>query len=731
MIQIQTIQQPGQMPRAARRRMQRQAEKMQETISSPLLPGISASLVPLQVRITKELAEGIHRANLEIRAAAAPPPDLSLSEWAEGNIILRKGTSSRPGPWRTESYQREIFDALRDPQIREVIFRKSTQVGWSAMLNAVAGYFIDADPSPILFVQASTKAAEEYSKKRMAPLIADCAALARKIQPATARRAGNTLLLKEFEGGFLRFASAGSAKSLRSDQIRILICDEIDGYDSDCEGEGDPIDIATRRTDSYEDAKILKGSTPAKPKGISRVDNDFLRSDQNYYWVPCPFCGFMQPLVWRDMGDFLPPGDKEKYQGVFGTGAYRVRWQKDETGAPIQGTIRYHCAKCDQGIDEKHKQKMLDNGQWRARFPGRRDMEGYLIKGFHINALYSPWKSTVWSALSQEWHEATDNPEKLKAFVNLRLGETWDEGAGEKLDEHILKARLEQYPLSVHPGAEPWQNYAVPDRCCLLVGTADVQSAGGGRIEAQITGFGPGEESWLIAYEVFWGDAGAIIDPETGISVWAELEKFFLREWRHESGALLRPAICLVDSGDQTDAVYEYVLPRQIAARRVYACKGVDYLAKPGMAKEGTAKRHHIRLWDIATVAAKDRIYSRLRIPPAPDGSAKPGFHHLPDWTTDEYMRQLTSEQKITVRDKRTRRLKQVYVSVHGRNEALDLTVYAHGGLFVLQNFIDPVTFRNLDRLHQLVRESGAGQPAAIGGALRQGHKILNSGIKI
>ncbi|MBN2321284.1 MAG: phage terminase large subunit family protein [Acidobacteria bacterium] len=706
-----------------------------QTATPAVLESASVQKCPTLCQLNIELKIALRQANRELRELLAPPPDQSLSDWAESNLVLRKGTSSRPGPWRTESYQKAILDALRDPEVREAIFRKATQVGWSAILNAIAGYFIDADPSPILFVQGSTKTAEEYSKKRMAPLIADCPALSKKIQPANSRRAGNTLLLKEFDGGFLRFASAGAAKTLRSDQIRILIFDEVDGYDLDCEGEGNPIDIATRRTDSYEDAKILKGSTPAKPKGISQIDNDFLRSDQNYYWVPCPFCEFMQPLVWRDLGEFLRPDEVAVYKGIFGTGAYRLRWEKDEKGAPIPGTVRYYCAKCDRGIDEKYKQQMLDAGEWRPRFPGRRDTEGYKVVGFHLNALYSPWKSTVWSALAQEWWEATDNPEKLKAFVNLRLGETWDEGAGGSLDEHALTARLEKYPPAPTKAKdEYWQNYLVPERCCLLVGTADIQSAGGGRIEAQITGFGPGEESYLVAYEVFWGDAGAIIDPETGISVWAELDKFFLREWRHESGALLRPAICLVDSGDQTDAVYEYVLPRQIPKRRVYACKGVEYLSRPGMAAEGTAKRHHIRLWNIATVSAKDRIFSRLRIPPAPDGKPKPGYHHLPDWVTEEYLRQLTSEQKITQRDKRTRRLRQRYVSVHGRNEALDLTVYAHGALFILQNFIDPVTFRNMDRLHQLVMNAssqGEKVPVSMEPRPRTGHRILSEGIKI
>lgn len=701
-------------------------EAMQETAAP--------AAATLAHHLTAEAREGLRQADLELAALLAPPPDLSISEWAEKNLHLRKGTTNRPGQWRTESYQHGILDALRDPQVREVVLRKGTQIGWSAILNAIAGFFIDADPSPILFVQPSKLAAEEYSKKRMAPLIADCPALARKIRPANARRAGNTLLLKEFDGGFLRFASAGAAKTLRSDQVRVLIFDELDAYEQDVEGEGNPINIATRRTDTYEDAKVLKGGTPAKPKGLSQVDNDFERSDQRFFWVPCPFCGFMQPLVWRDLGEFLAPEEAEKYKGIFGTGAHRLRWEKDDKGAPLPGTVRYHCAKCDQAIDEKHKQRMLDAGKWRARFPDRRDGEGYKIVGFHINALYSPWKSTVWAALAEEWHKATDNPEKLKAFVNLRLGEPWDEGAGEKLDAHALTARLEKYPLApaaAGAAAQPWQMHLVPRRCCVLVATADVQSAGGGRIEAQITGFGPGEESWLVAYEVFWGDAGVSVDPATGLSVWAELDKFFLREWRHEGGALLRPAISLVDSGDQTDAVYEYVLPRQGTQRRVYACKGVEYLARPGLAKEGTAKRHHVRLWDIATSATKDRIYSRLRIPPAPGGEPKAGYHHLPEWATEEYLNQLTSEQKITERDKRTRRLRQHYVSVHGRNEALDLTVYAHGGLFVLQNFLDPATFRNLERLQQMVLEAGAKGGALSGPVPRTGHRILSEGIKL
>ena len=77
--------------------------------------------------------------------------------------------------------------------------------------------------------------------------------------------------------------------------------DEVDAYPIDVEGEGDPIAIGTRRTDAFADFKIVKGSTPAKPKGISPIERDFERSDKRGdFCVPCPFCGLAAALWWRD-----------------------------------------------------------------------------------------------------------------------------------------------------------------------------------------------------------------------------------------------------------------------------------------------------------------------------------------------------------------------------------------------------------------------------------------------
>jgi phage terminase large subunit GpA-like protein len=132
-------------------------------------------------------------------ALFAPPPDITVSQWATRNRVLPKGTTSRPGPFKPEKFQIELMDAILDPTVRRVVVMKSTQVGFSdGVLNNVLGYFIDIDPRTIMMVQPTIQNAEQYGKKRITPMIQACPALRAKIKDPTSRRSGNTLALKEF-----------------------------------------------------------------------------------------------------------------------------------------------------------------------------------------------------------------------------------------------------------------------------------------------------------------------------------------------------------------------------------------------------------------------------------------------------------------------------------------------------------------------------------------------------
>lgn len=593
-----------------------------------------------------------------VRALWLPPPDMTVSQWAEKFRVMPKGTTSRPGPWRSEVFQREIMDSLCDPLVHEVVCMKSTQIGWSEILNNIVGYYIDLDPKPLMLVVPRHDDAKDYGRKRITPMIHACPRLRDKVREAKSRQGGNTLLLKEFPGGFLKLTGASSGAGLRSDPVPLVFFDEVEGYPDDVNGEGDPVEIGTRRTDQYPDFKVLKGSTPGKPKGNSRIEKDWERSDQRRFHVPCPHCGHEQVLWWTD------PKTKE----------HRLVWEVDADGQVVQDSVRYVCAKCKKGITERFKQQMLDGGRWIATHPGRP------VVGFHINALYSPWKEN-WHTLAQEWVDAQENREALKAFINLRLGETWEE-LGETQDANSLKERLEPY------GAE------VPANVACLTMAVDVQD---NRLEAKVKGWAPGEESYMVAHEVFWGD------PSTDPGVWEDVEEVRTKEWTRADGIKMQVMLTVVDSGGHhTDAVYDYVLPRQNLRARVFAVKGVDFNSKPVLAAEGTTKRSAVRLYTIATHQAKDRIFSRLKI-----AQPGPGYMHLPEWTTDEYLAQLTGEKRIVVTNKRTRTKKTIWVKTHTRNEALDLEVYNLGALFILQTYIAPNVFRDLAALLEATKTGG------------------------
>ena len=578
-----------------------------------------------------------------VRKSFAPPPDILVSEWARRNRTLAKGTSARPGPFRPEKFQIEMMDVVADPNVHRIVVMKSTQLGYSdAVLNNVIGFYVDLDPKPIMMVQPTIDNAKDYGKKRITPMIESTPALFAKIRTATSRRSGNTLALKEFPGGFLKLAGANSGAGLRSDPVPVLMLDEIDDYPLDVDGQGDPIEIASRRTDQFADYKIIAGSTPAKPKGFSPVEKLYDQSDQRRFFVPCPLCGRMQPLQWRD------PETK----------AFRLLYQLDAAGDVVPESVGYRCAGCNELISERYKQQMLDAGQWQARFPGR------TVVGFHLNALYSPWRE-MWPDLAKEWIAAQKDPERLKAFINLRLGETWEE-RGFSLEPHDLRRRCEKYAAEV------------PNGVGLLTAAVDVQDD---RLEIVVKGWGAGEESWLVAWEQFFGDPGRE-------EVWFEADTFLKKAFLHESGRELAIAAVMIDSGGHhTDSVYKFVKVRQ--ARHVFALKGSSEAGKDILGKFSFNNQYRVKLYTVGVDTAKDRIFSRLQIQ-APG----PAYMHLPDWAEDEYLAQLTSEKRVT-RYKRGKGMVREYIKTRARNEALDLEVYALAALYT----VGPVKLRGLKEL--------------------------------
>lgn len=168
------------------------------------------------------------------------------------------------------------------------------QCGKTETTLNVVGYYIQHEPAPMLSVLEEKDKAEDWSKNRLSSMLAETPCLNGLVRNSRGKDSQNTLTFKEFPGGYLAIAGAGSEAQLTSRPIRVVIMDELDKWKS--LRAGDPEQLAANRTITYRHRKkIIRVSTP-RDKGISRIEDAYLRSDQRKFYMPCPHCQHKQVL---------------------------------------------------------------------------------------------------------------------------------------------------------------------------------------------------------------------------------------------------------------------------------------------------------------------------------------------------------------------------------------------------------------------------------------------------
>jgi phage terminase large subunit GpA-like protein len=576
------------------------------------------------------------------RDGLAPEPALLVSDWADLHRKLGSRGSAEPGPWRTSRtpYLKDIMDALSPSHpARRVVFMKGAQVGGTECGNNWIGFVIHHAPGPMLAVQPTTELAKRFSDQRIDPLLDDTPALRARVAPARSRDSGNRQLSKEFPGGQLVMTGANSPVGLRSMSARFLFLDEVDAYPGDVEGEGDPVALAEARARTFGwRRKTLMVSTPTITR-MSRIEREYLATDQRQYFVPCPHCGEMQSLRFE-----------------------RLRWEKGEPD-----TAHYACEACEAPIGEQHKTTMLAAGEWR---PTAVAQDPHAI-GFHLSALYSPVGWFAWAQVARDWEAAQGDDRALKTFKNTVLGETWEE-SGDASDWQRLYDRR-----------ATWEPGAVPAGGLFLTAGVDVQRD---RLEISVWAWGADRQSWLVEHRVL---AGAPHQP----AVWDELRGMLGERWRHAAGNLLPIAIAAIDSGDGMTTSEVYAFVRRGGAARTIAVKGQDGLRAAIGTPSSTEVRRNgrrmggVRVWPVGSSFLKGETYGWLRLerPTQESGSAyPPGYVHLPVHAAgEEFCRQLTAEQLVARRGRNGyRRLE--WVKTRERNEALDCRVYARAAAAAL-----------------------------------------------
>ncbi len=560
-----------------------------------------------------------------------PDPPLWIDEWSDAHMRIPPGGGAEVGPYKIARtpYAREPMQCLspEHPSKRVVGMVASqlfkTQVGLNWMCGSIVGA-----PANILALMPSLNLAKRLSN-RIGKTIDEVPECRKTVASPRSRDARNTIDTKEFRGGTLYITTAGSAANLAEIPARYIYGDEIDRWEQNVGGEGDPIDLAEARGSTFgRNAKFYYTSSPTL-EGASRIADLFAQSDQRHYYVPCPHCGRMQILVWEQL-DYDIETKRAQYRCI----------NTDDCGALI---------------DEAAKETMLANGEWRAHAKG----DGETV-GFTLSTLYSPPGWVTWFGLAAQYDKAKKalergDQEPMQVFYNTRLARTWN-SVQEMTKWEELKKRAEDYQLRT-----------IPDGVLALTASVDVQ---GNRLELKIIGWGEGLERWVIDYQVIHGDPS--LD-----ATWAALDEILKTPIIHPCGYRMTIAAAGVDSGGHhTQEVYAFTRNRQ--HRHVLALKGATKPNRPVISGKpskvdvtwnGQTEKHGAELWFVGTDTAKDWLYNRMKLP------SGPGAIHFSKDLPDEFYQQLVAERRLTRYVKGFKRSEWVKAKAD-RNEALDLAVY-------------------------------------------------------
>ena len=583
----------------------------------------------LELQRREEARKRLFSAFTVIKKAFATPPQMTISDWADKYRKLSKESSAEAGQWKTSraEYQREMMNAVSDDDVETVVFMTSSQVGKSEILNNTLGYYIDYDPAPILFVQPTEDMAKAYSNDRIAPMIRDCPTLTAKVADSKSRDSGNTILHKRFRGGHLTMIGANTPAKLASRPIRVLLMDEVDRFPISAGNEGDPAQLAIKRTTTFWNRKIVMCSTPTI-KGVSKIEKEYETSSAEVLNVACPECGEYQPYVWE-----------------------QLKFEHKSGETKVKNAV-YVCKHC--GAIHKENVWKRQPIKWIAQNPHIKNK-----RGFHLNELCSPWKR--WEEIAEDFLEAKrQGVSMLKVWTNTAMGLPWEEEGEIDINDILLKRR-ETY------------NCEVPQNVLVLTCGVDVQD---NRLEYEIVGWGKDFQSWGIKYGVLMGDTGK---PD----VWKMLDDAIFSKYTRVDGLQMEVMTTCIDSGGHhTQEVYKYCKERE--SRRVWAIKGQGGSGIPFIKRPSRRNDAGVWLFIIGVDVGKDTLSSRLKQKFDTDF----GYCHFPTETNKGYDEQyfigLTAEYREVRTVKGRTVINWVKRSSGARNEPFDIRNYNTAAIEIL-----------------------------------------------
>ncbi len=569
-----------------------------------------------------------------------PPKKQSVVEWCEENVTVPTGAIKGRLSMRMAPYGREILERYGQRQTKSITMCFASQSSKTTLLILGMLYRLCKDPQDTMWVMPNRELANSFSKARWMKFVQECEA-ARNLLPRTSRNEIDRHLFaymeQHFITMFLKFVGSNSPANLASFPCGILTMDECDKFGEQSKYEAAALDLAEERTKTFPFPLVVKASTPTTAGRM--IWPAFEKSDQRYYYLPCPRCGKDIILKFRAKGEHGDCG---------------LRWwreSEDEVKTndmwdvnKVRENAFYKCQECGGEIQDYEKIGMLEAGKWKPHNP----MAEHGDYGYHLSSLYSILsQKTSFGSIAAEWIVSKDILSGRQNFINSWLAEVWD---ADRMFDHaeirtelygpadidikstaILTVDVQQNhfwvvcrrwagPSREHPNGESWLIYA--DRLETVDEIAKLQTDNG------VLG-----ENVVLDMAHRPNQVGRMIIERDWRGMWGADTKFF---WHHQP------------NGTRIERLYSPVQLRDPHLGTAWENRTLE----------------RARYVKFSNAGSMDLV-SSLRY-------ANPTIWHVTANVSDRYQRQLNSRMKMQVQNKRTGRMEVIWKDLHNENHLLD-----------------------------------------------------------
>ena len=509
-----------------------------------------------------------------------------------------------------------IVQACARPAYKRIIAVMASQMGKTAGLLNVIGHRLMDDPTPLIYVGPTRHTIDTVIEPKVMDLLKGVPSLWEGLQK------GKTLTKthKKINGISLRLVWAGSAAELASDSASVVLVDEVDRM-SNIQGEGNVIELAEARTATYADGRLIATSTPtlglvetfvhpstgiehwAVSENVSSPIWRLWQSGSRHEWAwACPHCSRY----------FIP---RSKH----------LVWPSDSSLDVIGKEAILVCPHCEGCITDSQKAHLNSTGVYIApgesvneqgEVVGTADTAASNTASFWVSGIasFSPKKTFGFLAQKLVSAQRSGEPERLQSVLNTDFGELFSLGGEAPSWTEVLERK------------HGYRQGEIPQGMQLLTMGVDVQK---NRLVYVVRAWSQDWESWLIEHGELWGET-------TQPGVWHALSRLLQQSWQGQplSGAA-------IDSGYQTEAVYRFC---RLYKGLAHATKGHAHLDKPyyrSTLGAGNNPKSGMALWHYNSDQLKSWVHARLQWP-----VDQPGGWWLPEDISDDYCKQLVSEQR-------------------------------------------------------------------------------------